>query len=186
MAYKRIALKQNKRLICFIVLFLCAIGFGFYWNYKMNYEMIVKFTQLDESEPNFPFGQRKINASQWIKKGYVKINDYQIYNPNPTPLEKDFQLASAISDGVERFNNNYPKLYAFFETKGSFDEFLKKDIKIKYINSTFNEDTNLPTDDTFLVTFDNYQIKVSRELKNDSFSLFAYDLKKISELSEGY
>lgn len=48
------------------------------------------------------------------------------------------------------------------------------------------EDTNLPTDDTFLVTFDNYQIKVSRELKNDSFSLFAYDLKKISELSEGY
>lgn len=184
MAYKSIALKQNKKLIYFIVLFFSVIAIGFYWNYKMNYEMIVKFTQLDESDPSFPFGERKIDARPWLDKGYIKINDYLIYNPNSIPLEKNFELVSAISRATERSSKSYPELYAFFEKKGSFDDFLKKNISIKYLHSTFNEYSNLPTNDRFLVTFDNYQITVSRKLENDSISLFANDLKKIPELSK--
>ena len=153
MAYRFISIKRSKKkLLGFFCLVLFIVGLGFYWNYKMNYEMIVKFTQLDESDSSFPFGERKIDASPWIKKGYKKINDYLIYNPNPIPLEKNFELVIAISDCVERFSNSYPKLHAFFEKKGSFDEFLEKEINIQYIDSTFNEYSNLPTDDTFLVT----------------------------------
>lgn len=142
--------------------------------------MIVKFTQLDENEANFPFGERKIDARPWLNKGYIKINDYQLYNPAPIPLEQDLDLAIAISICVDDYENSFPQLYHYFNSKGALDSFLKKNINIKYIDSTFDEYSNLPTNDTFLITFDNYQITVSRELKNKSFSLFAYDLKKIA------
>lgn len=181
MEYKLIALKQNKKNCFFITLFLLSvIGLGFYWNYTMNYEMIVKFTQLDESDPSFPFGERKIDARSWIKNGYKKIDDYQIYNPNPIPLEKNFKLAGTISREADMFKNNYPELYAYFQQKGSFDNFLKKNITAEYIGSHFNEYSNQPTNDNFLITFDDYQINITRKLENGSIYLSAYDLKKIS------
>ena len=184
MAYKFTALKQNRKLICYVTFFLCAIALGFYWNYKMNYEMTVKFTQLDESDQNFPFGERKIDVRPWLDKGYMKINDYQIYNPNPIPLKQDLELAIAISIAVDDRKISEPELYHYFAQKNVLDDFLKKNIEIKYIGSTFNELSNLPTDDIFLVTFDNYQITISRKLEHGSFSLFAYDLKLKSISSE--
>lgn len=142
--------------------------------------MIVKFTQVNESETNFPFGERKIDVSHWLNKGYIKINDYQIYNPNIIPLKHDLELAIAISISVDDHKISQPQLYHFFDQKNALDEFLKKNIEVKYMYSTFNEYSNLPTDDTFLVSFDNYEIKISRKLKDKSFVLFAYDLKQKS------
>lgn len=184
MEYKLINLKpNNKKSFLFITLFLLSvISLGFYWNYAMNYEMIVKFTQLDESDPSFPFGERKIDASSWIKNGYKKVDDYQIYNPSPAPLEKNYKLVGAISREVQMFKHNYPELYNYFEQKGSFDSFLKKDINIEYVGSYFNEYSNQPTNDNFLITFDDYQINIARKLENGSISMSAYDLKKISSL----
>lgn len=143
--------------------------------------MIVKFTQSDESDRNFPFGERYIDASPWIKQGYTKINDYRISNPNPVPLEKNFKLVVAINNHVERFKKNNSELYTFFEKKNSYDEFLKKDIKIEYVYSTFNQYSNLPTNDNFVVTFDDYKIKIKREFENDSIYLFAFDLERIDQ-----
>lgn len=51
-------------LISFIL--LCGLG-GAYWSYRMNYEMIMKFTLLDEDHPDFPFGGKRINITPWFK-----------------------------------------------------------------------------------------------------------------------
>ena len=71
--------------------------------------MTVKFTQLDESDQNFPFGERKIDVRSWLDKGYMKINDYQIYNPNPIPLKQDLELAIAISIAVDDHKISEPE-----------------------------------------------------------------------------
>lgn len=181
MAYRFIDLKKSKKkLLGFFFLVLLVVGLGFYWNYKMNYEMIVKFTQLDESDSSFPFGERSIDASPWIKQGYRKIDNYQIYNPNPKPLKKDIDLMVAISICTDDYQREYSELYHNLNKKGGLDEYLKKDIKIEYIGSYFNEYSNLPTNDNFFVSFDDYQVKIERKLEEGSTYLFAYDLTRIA------
>lgn len=113
--------------------------------------------------------------------GYKKINDYEIYNPNVAPLKKDDALARVISQYADNYKIIYPELYKFFQHKDAYD-FFKKDIKINYLSSVFNENTKAPTDDYFRIFFDDYQVDVHRKLAKNSelpYYLYAYDLKKV-------
>lgn len=142
--------------------------------------MIMKFTLLDEDHPDFPFGEKRVNITPWLKMGYKKIDDYEIYNPNVAPLKKDYYLAIAVSQCVDDLPTIYPELEDFFNKKGWLDNFLTKDIKVQYLYSMFNENTKAPTDDYFHVFFDDYHVRIHRKLYPDGTShLYAYDLIKV-------
>lgn len=188
MVYKVIDLKSNKtRWWITVVVFLSLLGGGlYYWNYKMNYEMIVTFTQTDVNAYDFPVGERKIDASPWIKKGYRKLTSYQIYNPNAKPLEKDFLLFDAIQSQLNYSKKRFPLLYRKFNQKDAFKNFSDNtEVKSQYLYSYFNKDTNQPTEDNFLVTFDGYQIKIKRAPfiyeGSEGYSLFGFELEKVHQ-----
>lgn len=88
--------------------------------------MIMKFTLLDEDHPDFPFGEKRVNITPWLKMGYKKIDDYEIYNPNVAPLKKDDALARVISQYADNYKIIYPELCKFFQHKDAYDFFLKK------------------------------------------------------------
>ena len=68
----------------------------------MNYEMIMRYTDLDENAPDFPFGQKKVDARYWIlEKKFSKIDDNKIYN-----LDQNWVFDSSkstVSNGNEAF-----------------------------------------------------------------------------------
>jgi len=150
----------------------------------MNYEMIVTFTQTDVNAYDFPVGERKIDASPWIKQGYRKLTSYQIYNPNAKPLVADSYLFDSIKYQIKNYKDIYPKLYRKFNQEGALEIFLNnKELKSQYLYSYFNNDTNQPTDDYFLVTLDGYQIEVQREFYiyegHHGYLFWSSEVKKI-------
>lgn len=188
MVYKVTDSKSSKkRWWITVVVVLSLLGGGlYYWNYKMNYEMIVTFNQTDMNAYDYPVGERKIDASPWIKQGYRKLTSYQIYNPNAKPLEKDFLLFDAIQSEVKDYKDIYTKLYRKFNQKDAFKSFSDNtEVKSQYLYSYFNKDTNQPTEDNFLVTFDGYQIKIKRAPfiyeGSEGYSLFGFELEKVSQ-----
>lgn len=188
MVYKVTDSKSSKkRWWITVVVFLSLLGGGlYYWNYKMNYEMIVTFNQTDMNAYDYPVGERKIDASPWIKQGYRKLNIYNIFNPNAKPLEKDFLLFDAIKSKLEYSKKRFPLLYRKFNQKDALDIFLNnKEIKSQYLYSCFNKDTNQPTDDYFLVTFDGYQIEIQREFYiykgHEGYLFWGFEIEKVSQ-----
>lgn len=51
---------KNKIFISSILCLVIGVGIYNIWSYKMNYEMSIRYTDLDESSPDFPFGQKKL------------------------------------------------------------------------------------------------------------------------------
>jgi len=157
---------------------------AWYWNYKMKYEMIVTFNQTDVNAYDFPVGKRKIDASPWIKQGYKKLTDTRISNPKVNPLIKNDSLFEAIKSELEYSKYRLPKLYQKLNQQGALADFLKQEVGTQYLYSRFNESTNAPTDDYFLVTFDGYQIRIQRDslTNSDAYMLFGYELREIPKI----
>lgn len=188
MVYKVTDSKSSKkRWWITVVVFLSLLGGGlYYWNYKMNYEMIVTFNQTDMNAYDYPVGERKIDASPWIKQGYRKITDTRIYNPNVKPLVKNSYLFETVQSEVKGYKDIYTKLYRKFNQKDALDIFLNnKEVKSQYLYSRFNQDTNQPTDDYFLLTFDGYQIKIKREFYiyegHEGYLFWGFEIEKVSQ-----
>ena len=173
-------------LICLSIFLFAFFGVGVYWKYKVKNEMIVKFTQTDIEAPDFPVGERKINAAPWIQEGYIKLDQYRIYKPNYSSLVKDLDLAIEVSISSEQSYIRLPKLYNYFNRKGSLVDFLQKDISIRHLYSTFNPNNNLPSDDEFLVSFDDYEIIIQRKSHEANISLRGFDLNKAGSFEENH
>jgi hypothetical protein len=188
MVYKVTDSKSSKkRWWITVVVFLSLLGGGlYYWNYKMNYEMLVTFDQMDANAYDYPVGKRKIDASPWIKQGYRKLTSYQIYNPNVKPLIADSYLFDFIKHQIKNYKDIYPKLYRKFNQEDALEIFLNnKEVKSQYLYSCFNNDTNQPTDDYFLLTFDGYQIEVQREFYiyegHEGYLFWGVGIEKVSQ-----
>jgi hypothetical protein len=183
MVYKCINLLKHhkKRSVIIVVLLLTCMTGAWYWNYKMKYEMIVTFNQTDVNAYDFPVGKRKIDASPWIKQGYKKLTDTRISNPKVNPLIKNDSLFEAIKSELEYSKHRLPKLYQKLNQQGALADFLKQEVGTQYLYSRFNESTNAPTDDYFLVTFYGYQIRIQRDslTNSDAYMLFGYELREI-------
>ncbi|WP_312968071.1 hypothetical protein [Acinetobacter gerneri] len=103
----------------------------------MNYEMIMRFTDLDENAPDFPFGQKKIDAQYWIsEKNFSKIDNYKIYNPKITPLilDDNFDLEITIEQCLDKNKINYPILYNRYMVNKVFKN-TNKEVKTIYLFS---------------------------------------------------
>lgn len=167
-----------------ISLILClALGTGIYsiWSYKMNYEMIMRYTDLDESSPNFPFGQKKIDARYWIsEKNFSKIDSYKICNPKITPLilDDNFDLEITIEQCLDKNKINYPILYNRYMVNKVFKN-TNKEVKTIYLFSEFNVNTNSPTIDIFLIEFLEHEAIITRTTtsKNTTYHCNQIDKK---------
>ena len=177
MVYKLINLKHRKKIIGIGLTLLMLIGIGLYWRYKVNYEMIVTFSETNPEAYDFPVGKRKINATPWIKQGYTKLDQYKIYNPHAEPLHKDDNLFVAMLACTRRNKVSYPHLYQRFD-QIDYQNFEAEVQKITYLYSTFNGEINLPHDDFFLVVFDNgkYEMRVGRQKNATYTSFFGFDI----------
>ncbi|MFW2074011.1 hypothetical protein ACG9Y7_11355 [Acinetobacter gerneri] len=181
MAYKRINRVKNKFVISLILCLVVGIGIYSIWSYKMNYEMIMRYTDLDENAPDFPFGQKKVDARYWIlEKNFSKIDNFRIYNPKIIKLDIDENLKTCITDLIKKKSSVYPALFEKIKKNKIFINF-ESEISTIYLFSIFDEKTNMPNKDYFLVNFDNYEITVSRQNLNSKKEIYCSDLDKIDQ-----
>ncbi|MDV2440478.1 hypothetical protein QR665_13485 [Acinetobacter gerneri] len=186
MAYKLINLVKNKLILNTILCLVITVGTFSIWRYKMNYEMIMHYTDLNENAPDFPFGQKKIDARYWIlEKNFSKIDDYKIYNSHINHLEKNSKLESAIIKCIEDDKVVYPIIYKKFKEKKILSNFENELVTI-YLFSVFDENTNMPNQDFFLIYFDRYEASISRRIQNKQLSYSCSDISikgKFNELN---
>ena len=188
MAYKHTDLKHRKTIISLIIILLILAGVGLYWRYKVNYEMIVTFSETNTEAYDFPVGKRKINASPWIQKGYTKLDQDRIYNPHTENLALHPDIFYAVKEVTEERKLTYPTLFNKINSLDS-KEFLSHIDETSYLFSTFNPETDMPTHDHFLVAFydKKYEIVIVREKINSNaggYYLWATDLNEAGQFKK--